>query len=242
MTQRIQTLIATAPTQLAVLIDPGKQSLHQLKLLIHQLQTAHVDMILVGGSLLMADVFHQTIALLKSETNIPVVIFPGSNYQVSPHADALLLLSLVSGRNADYLIGQHIAAAPLLHQSGIEIIPTAYMLIDGGRISTTAYITQTMPIPRDKTDIAIATALAAQMLGMRTVYLEAGSGALEPVPVEMIQAVKSTIDIPIIVGGGIRTPRQAADAAQAGAAMLVVGTALERNPELLLELSLAVHQ
>ena len=170
-----------------------------------------------------------------------MILFPGNNYQLCEEADALLLLSLISGRNPEYLIGQHVVAAPLIKESGIEAIPTGYLLIDGGKISTTSYITQTVPIPADKPDVAVATALAGEQLGLKLIYLEAGSGAANPVSAEMISAVKKNVSLPLIVGGGIRSGAQAEAACQAGADIIVVGNILEKAPELLMELSLAVH-
>lgn len=234
--------ITQAPhKQLAVLIDPDKQDAKTLQQLVELSNNCRVDYFFVGGSLLMENTFEQTIAVLKQESKIPVVIFPGNNYQLSKKADALLFLSLVSGRNPEYLIGQHVVAAPVVKESGIEVIPTAYMLIDGGRISTTSYITQTVPIPHDKTDVAVATAQAAEMLGMKMIYLEAGSGAQKPVSANMISAVKNNTSLPIIAGGGIRSGEQAEAATNAGADLIVVGNVLEKAPELLLEISLATH-
>ena len=234
-------LLKSPKTLLSVLIDPDKQTEKSLHSMAQSIHSSKVDIVLVGGSLLINGLFEKTIEILKAETQIPVIIFPGNNYQVSAQADAILLLSLISGRNPEYLIGQQVIAAPMLRQVGIPVIPTGYMLIDGGRISTTSYITQSLPIPADKTDIAVATAMAGEMLGLQTIYLEAGSGASRPVPLEMLQAVKANVSIPVIVGGGIRTPEQAEALSLGGASMLVVGNVLEKSPELLLELSLAVH-
>jgi putative glycerol-1-phosphate prenyltransferase len=234
-------LLGSTATKLAVLVDPDKQTERSLHDLCAQINGCKVDIVLVGGSLLLDDSFEQTIKTLKKNTSAPVVIFPGNNYQISSEADAILLLSLISGRNAEYLIGQHVVAAPQLRESGLEIIPTGYMLIDGGRVSTTSYMTQTVPIPHDKVDIAIATALAGEMLGLKAIYLEAGSGAHQSISIHMLKGVKSAVNIPIIVGGGIRTPEQAEIIAQSGANMIVVGNILEKQPELLMEISLAVH-
>lgn len=198
-------------------------------------------MILVGGSLLLDDQFEKTLTRLRRSCGAPIVLFPGNNYQLSKQADAILLLSLISGRNPEFLIGQHVVAAPQIRESGLEVIPTGYMLIDGGRISTTSYMTQTVPIPYDKPDIAVATAMAGEMLGLQTIYLEAGSGANRSVSAEMLRAVKSSVSIPIITGGGIRTPEQAEALVSAGSDMIVVGNILEKQPELLMEISLAVH-
>lgn len=241
MITTVYSQIDTTKTKLAVLIDPDNQTPDSLVNMVARINAARVDMVLVGGSLLLEDKFEETIRLLKKETAAPIVIFPGNNYQVSKAADAILLLSLISGRNPEYLIGQHIVAAPHLRESGLEVIPTGYMLIDGGRVSTTSYMTQTVPIPHDKADIAVATAMAGEMLGLRTIYMEAGSGAKNVIPTEMLQAVRKAVSIPLITGGGIRTPEQAEALAQAGSNLIVVGNILEKQPELLLELSLAVH-
>ena len=185
--------------------------------------------------------FEATIESIKLQCNIPVVIFPGSNYQLSNKADAVLFLSLISGRNPEYLIGQQVMAAPAIKQMGLEAISTGYILVDGGRTSSTSYITQTMPVPHDKIDLAIATAQAGELLGMKLIYLEAGSGAKKPISAEMIAAVKRNISVPLIVGGGIRTSEQAEEICKAGADILVVGNALEETPGLLMDISLAVH-
>ena len=224
--------------QLVVLIDPDKQNEHSLLHLIELAKNARVDFFFVGGSLLLENCFEETI---KTNSKIPVIIFPGNSYQVSKQADAILFLSLISGRNAEYLIGQQVIAAPTIKEAQIETIPTGYILIDGGRTSTTSYITQTIPIPNDKADIAVATALAGEMLGMKLIYLEAGSGAKNCVNTKMISTVKKNISVPLLVGGGICSAEQAEEICQAGADVIVVGNILEKEPELLLEISLAVH-
>lgn len=236
-----EKLLQKKSKQLAVLIDPDKQTAQGLSELIKLAETCRADFFFIGGSLLMDDSFERTIAFVKEHSAIPVIIFPGNNYQVSARADALLFLSLISGRNAEYLIGQHVLAAPVIKEAKIETIPTGYLLIDGGRISTTSYITQTVPIPNDKPDIAVATAMAGEMLGMKLIYLEAGSGAENTVSAEIIKAVKKHIAVPLIVGGGIRTGEMAEGICQAGADVIVVGNVLEKEPELLMEISLAVH-
>lgn len=225
----------------AVLVDPDRFTEENLLQLIQRAGVCRVDLFLVGGSLLMEDNFEQVIATIKKHSEIPVLIFPGNNYQVSAKADALLLLSLISGRNAEYLIGQHVIAAPLIREANLEVIPTGYILIDGGKTSTTSYITQTVPIPHDKPEIAVATAMAGEMLGMKMIYLEAGSGAKNPVSAEMIREVKRNISLPLIVGGGIRSGEMAEEICKAGADIIVVGNVLEKEPESLLEISLAVH-
>lgn len=227
--------------KLAVLIDPDRHTDATLQQLAALAVNSRVDVFLVGSSLLLQNRFEATIAYLKQHTAIPVVIFPGNNYQISAQADAILLLSLISGRNAEYLIGQHVTAATAIKQAGIEVLPTGYMLIDGGRTSTTSYITQTLPIPNDKPDVAVATALAGEQLGLKLIYLEAGSGAHSTVNPQLVKAVKQQVSLPVIVGGGIRTAAQAEQLCLAGADMLVVGNVLEKDPEVLLEISLAVH-
>jgi len=234
-------MINISKKQLAVLIDPDKHNTKSLHELIATAENCRVDLFFVGGSLLMDDSFERTIEFIKKHTQIPVIIFPGNNYQVSKKADGILLLSLISGRNAEYLIGQHVIAAPLLKEAGIEIIPTGYLLIDGGRISSTSYITQTVPIPNDKPDIAVATAIAGEMLGLKRIYLEAGSGAKNTVSKKIVSDVKKNISVPLIVGGGIRTAEQAEEICKAGADIIVIGNVLEKTSEVLLEISLAVH-
>jgi phosphoglycerol geranylgeranyltransferase len=237
----LYTKLKSSNKQLAVLIDPDKQTEESLEQLVELAENARTDFFFVGGSLLLEDRFEKTIAYIKERSKIPVVIFPGNSYQVSAKADAILFLSLISGRNPEYLIGQQVIAAPLIKEVNIETIPTGYLLIDGGRISTTSYITQTVPIPNDKPDIAVATALAGEMLGMKLIYLEAGSGAINSVSTEIIKAVKKNISVPLIVGGGIRSAEQAEETCKAGADIIVVGNILEKEPQLLMEISLAVY-
>ncbi|GAA4843175.1 geranylgeranylglyceryl/heptaprenylglyceryl phosphate synthase [Algivirga pacifica] len=221
---------------LAVLIDPDKADQKVLFRLITQIPTDAPVIFLVGGSLLSKQTLDETVAYLKEHSSFPVFLFPGGATQVSPEADGIFLLSLVSGRNPEFLIGQHVIAAPILAQSELEIVSTAYLLIDGGNRTSVEYMSNTVPIPRDKKDIAVATALAAQMIGMKQIYLEAGSGAKAHVPVEMIREVKQHTQLPLIVGGGIRTATTAQQLLEAGADMLVVGTAIEQNPAFLEEL------
>jgi putative glycerol-1-phosphate prenyltransferase len=174
--------------------------------------------------------------MIKSLTSIPIILFPGSPLQLSSQADALLLLSLISGRNAEYLIGNHVVAAPFLRESGIEIVPTGYMLINGGKQTSVSYMSNTQPIPADKPDIALATAMAGEMLGLKIIYLDAGSGAINPVPLNMIASIAAGVSIPVIVGGGIRTPDAVRNAYESGADVVVVGNATETNQSLLSEL------
>jgi putative glycerol-1-phosphate prenyltransferase len=221
--------IANGKKMLAVLIDPDKCTNEHLQKLLPLLKMHTPNFIFVGGSQLKIS-FSNLIETFKKELNIPVVLFPGDVTQFSPNADALLFISLISGRNAEYLISQHVNAAIPIKKSGLEVIPTGYILIDGAKKSAVEYISNTQPIPRDKNDIALATALAGELLGMKAIYLEAGSGATMPVPLEMIQHVKAQISVPLIVGGGIKNITQLQSAYRAGADLVVIGNVLETEP------------
>lgn len=214
---------------LAILIDPDHLSLESLPELMTSVNESPATHIMVGGSLIQKNEMDKYLSIIKGLTKLPVILFPGNYAQISNQADGILFLSLISGRNPEYLIGQHIHAAPLIKQTQLEVLSTGYMLIDSGAPTSVSYISNTQPIPRDKKDIALATALAGEMLGMKLIYLEAGSGAQSPVPAPMIQLVSSHLKIPIIVGGGLRTPEAIQEAHQAGADMVVVGTAFEKN-------------
>ncbi len=212
----------------ALLLDPDRYNADHLRKLLPVAKQSNVSMLLVGGSLVNSNI-NSFISEIRKQSQLPIVLFPGNALQFSPGADAILLLSLISGRNSDFLIGNHIIVSNAIKRSGIEAIPTGYMLIDGGVQTSVQYMSNTMPIPASKTDIAVATALAGQQLGMKLIYLEAGSGAKNPVPVDMIKAIRDDIDIPLIVGGGLRTPEQVNAAWNAGADMVVVGNALEND-------------
>lgn len=187
--------------------------------------------IFLGGSLILQDRMDETIKLIREMTNIPIVLFPGNSQQIHPGADAILLLSLISGRNPDYLIGKHVESAMRLKASQLEVISTAYLLIDGAQANTAAYISQTQPIPANKPDIALATAMAGELLNMQLLYLDAGSGARKPVPETMIQKLSAHIRLPILVGGGIRDEETVYNILQAGADLIVVGNLLEEDPK-----------
>ena len=219
--------------QLAVLIDPDKHRISDFTVLAKRMSIYPIDYFFIGGSLLSKDLLDQCLNAFKAETDIPLVIFPGSVMQVNSKADALLFLSLISGRNADLLIGKHVESVPYILDAGIETISTGYMLIDGGRMTTAQYISNTLPIPSDKPDIAALTAKAGEMIGMKTIYLDAGSGAQNSVTIDMIKLVKEIINIPLIVGGGIRTAQEAKAKFDAGADLIVIGTVLEENVSLL---------
>ena len=226
----------------AVLLDPDRSSAGELGEEA-RIASEHADFIFVGGSICVRHDFDQAVGAIKQNSEVPVVIFPGDSGQVSGHADALLFLSLVSARNPDLLIGEHVKAAPIIRRHGLEVIPVAYMLVESGQTTSVQFISQSLAIPRNKPEIAMAHALAGEYLGMKSVFLEAGSGAREPVPLEMIKAVASYVSIPVIVGGGIRDPRLAGEMVQAGASLVVTGDIIEKNGsiELLREFAAAIH-
>ena len=218
---------------LAVLVDPDKLTNGNKKRLIEACKKSPIDYIFYGGSLVQEERANSFIEELKEHINAPIVIFPGHPLQVYPNADAILFLSLISGRNPEFLIGHHVVAAPHIKKSGLEVIPTAYILVDGGVPTSASYMSNTHPIPRDKPDIAACTAMAGNMLGLGTVYMDAGSGAQKSINSEMISKVKDNIDGPLIVGGGIRDISSLLEASNAGADILVVGNAFERDPDLI---------
>lgn len=227
---------------LAVLIDPDHQKLKNLEVLIEQCNKSSVDYFFVGGSLVIQDRVEETIKLIRENSEIPIVLFPGSGFQVSLQADAVLFLSLVSGRNPDFLIGRHVETAPKLYASKLEVISTSYMLIDGKSNNTAAYMSNTQVIPYNKPEIAQATALAAEYLGMKLCFMDAGSGALQTVSAEMIQAVRKVTHTPLIVGGGICEAETANQILKAGADIIVVGNALEQDPFLVRSLTACVKE
>lgn len=231
----------TSKKKFVVLIDPDKPSDEQIIDIVKKSVQAGVDFFFVGGSLLTTDSLDNCIKLIKQHCDIPVLIFPGNSLQISKWCDGFLLLSLISGRNAEMLIGRHVIAAPYLKLYGNEIIPTGYMIIDGGKQTSVSYMSNTTPIPHDKDDIAMCTALAGEMLGLKLIYMDAGSGAINPISAEMISKVKHTIEVPLIIGGGINTPEKAATAAKAGADIIVVGNALEKSTDRLSEFAEAIH-
>lgn len=226
----------------AVLIDPDKVSVPSLQKVIELAVKAGVDYFFVGGSLVISDHLNECIQQIKSSCNIPVLIFPGSPSQISRHADALLYLSLISGRNADLLIGQHVISAPFVKKSGLEIISTGYMVVDGGAATTVSYISNATPLPADKPDIAMCTALAGEMLGMKLIYMDSGSGAKKAISEELINTVAKHIEVPIIVGGGIRDAEKAYNNCKAGADVIVIGNAIEKDASLIEEMAAAIHQ
>jgi phosphoglycerol geranylgeranyltransferase len=223
----------------ALLIDPDRTSGPELERVIERAAEAGTDLFYVGGSLMMDDNLVRTVRTIKRLTDVPVVLFPGDQMQVTSEADAILLLSVISGRNPEMLIGRHVMAAPRLKSSGLEVIPTGYMLIDSGRPTTASYMSGTLPIPHDKPDIAACTALAGEQLGLRLIFMDGGSGAQNSVSSDMIGSVRQQLSVPLVIGGGIRTPEAVREKFEAGADVVVVGNAIEKNPALLAEMVLA---
>lgn len=227
---------------IAVLVDPDKaEDPAKLLHLIHLASENCVDYFFVGGSLVTSANLSDVVKRIKENVTIPVVLFPGNAIQVEASADAILFLSLISGRNPELLIGQHVVAAPILKNTRLEVIPTGYMLINSGKITSVAYISNTMPIPDDKYSVAASTAMAGQMLGMQTIYMDAGSGAEKEISARMIASVRKAVSVPLIAGGGINSARKAINALEAGADMIVIGNALEKDPDLLTEVSEKVY-
>jgi phosphoglycerol geranylgeranyltransferase len=237
---KIFDLLCKPGKKFVLLIDPDNYSVHSLIATIYTAEELKINLIFVGGSL-VSDRIDSTIEIIKQHTSIPVILFPGSLLQLSNKVDAILLLSLISGRNPEYLIGNHVLAAPFLKKWGIEVIPTGYILIGQGNSSSVEYISNTRPIPSDKYDLVVATAIAGEMMGNKLIYLESGSGASKSIDPELIKEVKRHISVPLIVGGGLRDPGQVKSIAEAGADILVVGNAIENNLEILGSLVKAIH-
>lgn len=241
-----QTLLKKKQAELkcfALLIDPDEISSNSISAFIENCNNSEVDIILIGGSLVQDIEYEAKVSLIKSLTEIPVIIFPGSVNQISPSADAIFYLSLLSGRNPEYLIGNQVTAAPIIHKLKLEAISTAYLLIESGSTTSVEFMSNTKPIPREKSDIAVAHALAAQLLGFKLIYLEAGSGAKMTVPDGMISVVSKSVNIPIIVGGGIKSPSEATKKTMAGADIIVIGNHFQNseNNNLMKEFAHAIH-
>jgi len=225
----------------AILIDPDKQKNSDLLLIIKNANKSKVNYFFVGGSLLINDNLNDCIKTIKENSKIPVILFPGNAMQINPKADGILFLSLISGRNPDLLIGKQVISAPILKQTELEIISTGYMLIDSGKATTASYMSNTVPIPREKNAIATSTAIAGQYLGMKLIYMDGGSGAEQPITSDMIKQVSNCIDIPLIIGGGICNAKKAIENCKAGADLIVVGNAIEKDPSLILDISQAIQ-
>ncbi len=224
---QIQTAHKNGHKLLAILLDPDKVRLEDIPLKVAAIDKLAADFILVGGSLLFTNILDALIKEIKKYSKKPIVLFPGSALQISNEADGILFLQLISGRNSDYLIGNQVIAAPLLKQTQLEVISTGYILVESGRETTVSYISNTKPIPAHKPEIAMATALAGKYIGNQLIYLDGGSGALHPISETMIEMVCKNVDLPVIVGGGIKTIAQLDAAYEAGADVVVIGTAFE---------------
>lgn len=227
-----QSILASKKRAVALLLDPDRGTPEGVRRTLERANRSNVSLVLVGGSLVNSDI-DEFVKQVKRNTALPVVLFPGSALQFTSGADGILLLSLISGRNPEFLIGHHVQVSHRLKRSGIEVISTGYILVESGGSTSVQYMSNTQPIPSTKPDIAVATALAGEQLGLKLIYLEAGSGACTPVPAELIGMVKSHISIPLVVGGGLRSPEQVEAAFDAGADMVVVGNGVEGNPDLL---------
>lgn len=223
------------------LLDPDRLSASELERRAELCVEAGADAILIGSSLMFSARYADCFSRVKERVDVPVISFPGGASQVVPTADAILFLSMISGRNPELLIGEHVRAAPLIKEYGIEAIPTGYILVESGTLTSVEFMSTTRPLPRAKNDIAMAHALAAQYLGMQLVYLETGSGAEASVPDEMVRAVNDYISLPVIVGGGIRDAETARAKVEAGAGFVVTGSVVEDDHGRLRELSEAVH-
>jgi phosphoglycerol geranylgeranyltransferase len=239
----LNNVVKTKGAGFITLLDPDRNGLKDTVAGAVKCEKGGADALFLGGSLLMNNNLDKIIEAIKKDVSIPVIIFPGDVTQVSAHADAILFMSLLSGRNPDYLVGNQVKAAPLIKEYQLEAIPTAYLLIESGKTTSVQFMSNTLPIPREKVDIIKAHALCAQYFGMQLLFLEAGSGAAEPVPVEVVSALKGYCQLPLIIGGGIRTAAAARERVTAGASFIVVGTALEKNRDaaFLQEFADAIH-
>lgn len=216
---------------LAILLDPDKIIWDNVEYLIKKIKQSPATHIFIGGSHVQNNILDELIIALKQKMSLPIVLFPGNPSQISDQADAILFLSLISGRNPDYLIEHQVSAAPILKKTQLEIISTGYMLIESGGKTAVERISKTKPLDRNNPDLALATAQAGEMMGNKLLYLEAGSGAKNAVPLEMIQLIAKNIEIPLIVGGGIIDLQGIQNAYKAGADLVVIGTAFENDAD-----------
>ena len=226
----------------SILIDPDKQTEESLLQIIEKAKSANVDLFFIGGSLLTNNSLDFCVSIIKQNCKIPVVLFPGNAIQVNNKADGILFLSLISGRNPEMLIGNHVITAPFLKESDIEVLSTGYMLIDNGKATSVSYMSNTTPIPHDKDDIAVCTAIAGEMLGLKMIYMDGGSGAINTVSEKMITSVAKNINVPLIIGGGINSAKQAKEKCKAGADIIVVGNAIEKDSALIKEIANTIHK
>ena len=224
-----------------ILIDPDNKNDDSILSQVEMANRSEVDAIFVGGSLMMDGKSKDRVKKIKQIANIPVILFPGGVNQINSNYDAMLFLSLLSGRNPHYLIGEQVISAPIVKDIGLEAISTGYILLDGGNVTSVEFMSGTRPIPMDKKDIVASHALAGQYLGMKSIYLEAGSGAKNYIPYDIVESVSNFVSIPIIVGGGISSPEIASKLVNAGASIIVTGTAIEKNHSCMSEFASAVH-
>ncbi len=227
--QKLLAIKKRKKTGLLVLLDPDKKSPSALARFARTMETAGADAFLIGSSLMVSSSFEKSVRAVRKAVKLPLIIFPNSSGMLSGSADAVLFTSLLSGRNPNLLIDEHVKAAPLIKSLKLEAIPTAYILIESGNLTSVCYLSNTMPIPRNKPEIAKAHALAAEYMGMKFVYLEAGSGAALPVPADTVREIRDYINLPLIVGGGITDPSYARRIASAGASFIVIGNVLEKD-------------
>jgi phosphoglycerol geranylgeranyltransferase len=233
----IYSILQTLNRGIALLIDPEKvTSEEKLRQSLELSARSGIELLLVGGSTVTREQINRTVSFIKKNSQLPVIIFPGSSQQISHAADALLYLSLISGRNPDYLIGHHVNSANELFHSNLEVIPTGYVLIDGGKMTSVAYVSQTTPIPREQINIVRSTCMAGLLLGQKILYLDAGSGANHPVPSALIEEI-SSLGAPLIIGGGIRTIEALEEAHSSGANVVVIGNHVEEHLDFLLDIA-----
>ncbi|MCT4664276.1 MAG: geranylgeranylglyceryl phosphate synthase family protein [Flavobacteriales bacterium] len=223
--------------ELAILLDPGKLPLEEIFYIIDLGVEHHVDYFFVGGSLMMENNIEKILQYIRSKSSIPCILYPGSNSQIHPDFDALLFMSLVSGRNPEYLIGQQVVSAPIIKKMGLQAISTAYILIADSALTSVAYMSQTQPIPTAKYDIAIATAMASELLGFSTLFIDGGSGIEQIISAETLSKISGAVSLPIIVGGGVSSLNEVQSLWASGADIVVIGNAIEENPELIKTLS-----
>jgi len=236
---KFQSLKKENKSAFAVLVDPDSVTPNSISKIAERCNEAEVDFVFMGGSIMVTKHVDECIQEFKKYSKIPVVLFPGSPSQISNYADALLYLSLISGRNPDLLIGQHVISAPAIKSSGLEVISTGYMVIDGGVPTTVSYMSHSAPIPSNKPDLALCTAWAGELLGKHLIYMDAGSGAKFPISEEMINKVSKNIELPLVIGGGIKTPEKVRENCAAGAQIVVVGNAIEKDINLIKEMCMA---
>ena len=240
--EKLLNVITKKGAAFVILIDPDRKDLNSITERVESANEAGADALFIGGSLMMDSKCAERVKKIKSISKLPIIFFPGGVGQLNQYYDAMLFMSVISGRNPHYLIGEQVIAAPLVKDLGLEVIPTGYILIDGGSASAVEIMSGTRPIPMERVDIAVAHALAGQYLGMKLIYLEAGSGAEQPVSNKIISSVSKAIDLPIVVGGGIIYPRLAEKAVKSGASIVVVGNKFENDLNFIKEFASAIHK